>query len=534
MSFRNKIKNYPICFILAIFLKALFIFHYFGVDNDKYYQAIAGKNLALGHGITVNQVHSDNLSKTYYEPLVGWPPGYSLLVATCYFIIRDLKSSCLLIDLFAGIFFIVVLRRLLIQLQFPHWLGNLLLLFNGLQLNESIQASAPTDILSVTFCLYSISLVIGLFSQKNQDVGNIKAGVVNVMAAFFRYMYIPVTFVLPVFLLWNGWRKKEKRLVKSGIVTLSITFLLLGGLLLFQNGYTGSPVYLMPARKGFYPANLLQFYPVVFSSFTNLDFLLVQLSIHTASSYTHWLLLLAFINLFVFGILVLALLYACIKRKWVAGNNWQVFEMGPGTMSVILVLLLAGLSARYSRYYLPPTTLVWTYVTDGRYVGLIRFLIPVFFASYLFMHSHSGRSFRNILKVLFLFAVLIDIFHNAYFLQKQFISNRQNPYIAPTIIQAKALLKDVIDENNIKHTDADVVICASRSLINLDLIKENTTLVHPTELNETNIRAQRPTLLIWMTEEQLLPLAKAFISRPDVRFKKFNQYFIYFCFIKPQ
>src|SRR5581483_10021852 len=115
-----------LCLVLAIVLKTALTFYYFQFDTDKLYQAVAAKNLVEGYGITINQVHASDLSKEYYEPMIGWPPGYTLIIAPVYKITNNLVLSCIIVDILAILFFFIIFSALLIALRFPQYLINLL------------------------------------------------------------------------------------------------------------------------------------------------------------------------------------------------------------------------------------------------------------------------------------------------------------------------------------------------------------------------------------------------------------------------
>src|SRR5438105_2365269 len=175
-AFIQLLKNFfsrkdvsVLCLLLAILFRCAMTFYLLQLDADKLFQAIAAKHQVEGHGITIKQVHVSNLSKANYEPLIGWPPGYTLIVSLIYPIVNNLDVSCFIIDIFSIVFFFVALRLLLKQLQFPAYLINLLLLFNGLTITDYMLNSTPTDLLSMVFCLYNCYFAIALFRQK--DVG---------------------------------------------------------------------------------------------------------------------------------------------------------------------------------------------------------------------------------------------------------------------------------------------------------------------------------------------------------------------------
>lgn len=241
-----------ICFLLAVLCKIAFTYYFATLDGDKLYQAMAAKNLAEGHGITIKQVHAPDLSKEFYEPLQGWPPGYSIIVAGIYLLVHDLNIACFIIDVLSVIFFFVVLRQLLLLFRFPGWLINLLLLFNGLFFSTYTWFSTPTDLLTLACTLYACYLSLSVFGERGKPVSGIWIGMINVIPAWLRYLSIPVSLVIPAFLLWNGYSRKDKQLVRHAWKTTIVTALGVAGVLIFQHSYAGNAAYIPAAEKGLF------------------------------------------------------------------------------------------------------------------------------------------------------------------------------------------------------------------------------------------------------------------------------------------
>src|SRR6202049_4213095 len=144
-SLRGQIMTKKISIVIlliAIFFKIAIISIYFRAEEDMLYQGLAARNLTAGHGMTIEQVHIDNLSKIVYEPLVGWPPGYSWIVALVYpFAGENLLLCCLLMSIFINIAFLVLIRGIVTLLGFPLMVANLIVLLNALIVPDYIRQS---------------------------------------------------------------------------------------------------------------------------------------------------------------------------------------------------------------------------------------------------------------------------------------------------------------------------------------------------------------------------------------------------------
>jgi hypothetical protein len=515
-----------ICFLLAIVIKIILFFYFQQIDNDKLAQAIAGKNLAGGHGLTIKQVHVRNLSKETYERLVGWPPAYSVAFAIIYSLFKDLDVSIFIIDTICVILFFILLRKFLRQLDFPDYLINLLVLFNGFTIREYIEKSSPTDFITLLLFAYTCYLTIKIFTQKNPVLPGILLGFFNVLSAWFRYMYIPVPFIIPGVLLLNGWLKKDRKLLLYGTYTMVFALLGVITLLSFQQPF-------VPAtEKGIFWSNLLLLDPVLFSSFMNLKFLLVQLSYQTGLSYATGLSILRWINLVPFLILLILLFYTSLKRKGLAANSWQVFTTLGTLTGICIFLLLALLSLTHNAHYPPPRKFFWTYVCEDRYFVIVQFFIVVLTARWLFMNPTAVFSLKKWVQGIFLLLFTIEILHGAYFLAKNFTFDRRNFTYIVTQNRMIQYIDSTIREN--KKQNTDVVVAGAPSMANRSALMGGNGLFNPAEINEIEIHADKPTRILAVVDILQLPFYKPFIDKEGTKLEtRIGAYYFYSYYVKP-
>lgn len=514
-----------ICFLLAIVIKILLFFYFQRIDADKLAQAMAGKNLAEGHGLTIKQVHVSNLSTENYERSVGWPPAYSVFIAIIYSLFKDLDVSCFIIDIICIVLFFILLRKLLRQLSFPDYLINLLVLFNGCAITYYIEKSTPTDFLTLVLFVYNCYLTIEVFTQKKPVSHGILLGFSNVLLAWFRYMYIPVTFIIPCVLLWNGWLKKDRKLLLYGTYTMALTLLGVIALLGFQEPFVPT------TEKGIFWSNLLSLDPVLFSSFMNLKFFLVQLSLHTGLSYPTCARILRGINFVPFLFLLVLLFYSSLKRKWLAANTWQVF-MTIGTLTGIgIFLVLALLSLTHNGHY-PPVSLFWTYVTEDRYFIILQFIIVILTAKWLFINTTAVFSLKKWAQGLFLFLFTINVLHGIYFLAKNFTFDRRNFTYLVNEKRKIQYIDNTIRENKKKNTE--VVVAGDFSMVNRSVLMGTKGLFVASELNEKEIYADKPTKIIAVVDSLQLPFYKPFFKKEGIMFEtQIGIFYFYSYYVKP-
>ena len=239
----NKIILYC-SFFVALLCKVALMHYYFQFSGDKMFQALAAKSLTEGFGISLPMVKGSNLSAVFYQPVVAWPPGYTLLLSPLYLLTGNLKVSAFIMDVLGGISFLSIYFFLLKKLSLPNGTISLLLLFNGLFLSQDILYSSATDFLSVSFLLLALYYALLIFEKARPALfDGLLLGLLCFLPAFFRHLYLPVVFVIPLVLLADGLVKKNKKQVFAAALALSVILvesILLLSFLLSTKGFTGN------------------------------------------------------------------------------------------------------------------------------------------------------------------------------------------------------------------------------------------------------------------------------------------------------
>lgn len=481
------------CFILAVCIKIFLTCAHYHVNSDKLFQAMAGKNFAEGHGLTIKQVHANNLSKEYYEPLVGWPPGYSIVFGIIYTLLKDVELTCLIIDFIFIILYFIILRKLFNQLGFPLYLNNILLLFNASLITTYMTHSTPTDLITLVLSIYGCYYSIKLFLKEKAIPDLILLAVLNCIPAWFRYMYIPVTFVIPAFFIWNGWMKKNKRLSLYGILIFAAGLVSTMALLAFQKPYGTNVGYVPIAESGIYWSNLLKLSPILFSVFINTEFYALQLSTVTGLTFVTWMQAMKWINLILVTILCGWFLFFSFRRKWLAASAWQTFVMIGGFTGLSIFGVLCYMSLTHSDHYAPPLQFIWTYVSEDRYFIFVELVILIITAKWLFVNQPVPFKPKKLLQWLFLLALLIQFLHSIYFLGKDYTFDQRN--ISQTTIKRRmaAYIDNAINYN--KKKGIDVVVTANTTLANRSVLSGGKALFETTELND-KLHTDKPIKLI--------------------------------------
>lgn len=502
------------CLLLAIIARILLSFYFNQLDWDKLFQAMAGKNFIEGHGFTIKQVHVNDLSKEYYEPLQGWPYGYSILAGIAYWFVHNLGRACLVLDVIFAVLYFIILKKLFKQLGFPAYVSNLALLLTGAAIPFYVTDSWPTDFISLVLLIYLCSLALQSFSGKQSIRQTLWLAVVNCLAVWFKYMYLPVTFILPAFLLWNGWQQKNKKLFNTGLIVLVAAILSTGLLLAIRIPYSQPANYVNISGRGLFWHNLLNLYPFFISAFITLDFYLTQIGTLTKLNYSTWLTLLKWINLLLFACMLVRFVYFSFQKKWTGHSPWAVFTLLSGAMGICLLAVLAYMSLTYDNHFPAPRILVWTYLAEERYLVLPEFVALLLAIRWLFLQKSNTFRLQKALQALFVMIVVLETAHCTYFLLKNFTVDRRHFAQVAKDKRFTDYIQQVIQENRKKNID---VVFTNSTMANRSVLMGGKGLFQFTELNYPDIHASKPTLLIAVIINYERPYYQAFLNKPGVQ-----------------
>jgi hypothetical protein len=211
-----------------------------------------------------------------YTPM--WPPGYPLLLAPFLKIFNyDVYWATTTFDIVACIALIFVVRKICKQLDFPIAAVNIMTLIVGCFEYPFINDSKPTDNVPIVLFLLGTSLVIKLVSSAKYSLSAIAlAAFVLFLPNVFRYSFPPLSIAVTASILLVGFLKKETLLKKKGAWLLSFTLLFTAIFFVTMKFLTGYAGYAVPTARGYFPENLIHWFPIVPASFMNVAFLTSQ------------------------------------------------------------------------------------------------------------------------------------------------------------------------------------------------------------------------------------------------------------------
>lgn len=352
---------------------------------DKVEQIAASRSLVESHGLTVQRPSSANLAEPLREPLYGWPPGYSLLIAPLLWATDNVWWSAYLVDLASSALFhgswFVILRRLseIISDKVRCALWTYWAIFHG-----PLVPLTSSDLAAVAFYSAAIAACIHLCSRQRAPTrGGIAVGFLAGCAAAIRFAYWPLAFIMPLVLALCAWRHKPG-LWRAALASILIIAVALGLLVAVQTWNTGHATYLThhyrADTKGFYWKQCLEIYPFPAGAL-GLDEVGNRASerLHLSSTWQRTL-----IWAMSCGILLVASWHAArlLIRSWPrdASSTTACTGLGFALLGVlstlVTVAMLCYLSLRYPRLG------EWTHVQSLRYYApAFGFLAVALFAT---------------------------------------------------------------------------------------------------------------------------------------------------------
>ena len=224
-------------------------------NPDKLEQLIAAQNWSEGNGISRAYWETQDSLVKKFEPLIQWPPGYSIFTGLLLKLGTPLYLTALLPDIVSLILLSIFSFLFLSVLHFQSRI-TAVLIWCILLLNSSIAVRLTSvDFIAYTCFFGALTLLIRSV-QKTFFLNGILAGIFLGCTVWFRYAYIPQVLALLVLGIMHQWKYNPNTLKKVWLPATGITLFLVGlYVVLFK---TGNPGYIDAKPTGLLWDNLLQ------------------------------------------------------------------------------------------------------------------------------------------------------------------------------------------------------------------------------------------------------------------------------------
>jgi hypothetical protein len=177
---------------------------------------------------------------------------------------------------------------------------------------------------------------------------------------------------------------------------------------------TGHAGYAAPTERGFFPENIVHWFPAVPSSFINLAFLTSQV-IHFADiSFENSMLILEVINAISILLLAIFLLRLFFKKSfYVSIGPFEWFLVLGFAACVILFGVLGYVSLTYAvqKGFLHD----WNYVYEPRYFAFANIFLQIAFIGWISLYRPSKNVFLRLIVSALSLLLFIEVSHNIYF-----------------------------------------------------------------------------------------------------------------------
>jgi len=405
--------------IVTRIINVLFVSYY---GRDKMFLVFQSKSLLEGKGLAVPQYFTSNTVTPVYDFTPLWPPGYPILLAPFLKLFNyNIYWATTTLDIIFCIALIFVIREICRQIGLPVTAINIMTLIAGCFEYTFINESLPTDSISIVLFLIGFSQLIKLLASKDFSIKkSILVSFLLFLPCFFRYNYPAISFAAIVGVLFIGYVKKDTLLKRKGWWLFMFTGLYTVAFLVFLKLLTGYAGYATPTQRGFYPENILNWFPVVPSSFINIAFLTSQ-AIHIAGiSFKTSMQWLEIINVIVIVPLLLFFLASLFRKKILENiSPLKLFLLLGAFASAGLFALLGYMSLTYKMQM--GVTNNWNYVYEPRYFAFAVIFFQIAFLSWYFIYFKkilSKNLFVKILVGLCFFILFVEVTHNIYFHSK--------------------------------------------------------------------------------------------------------------------
>ncbi len=514
---------------LAIVARVIQLIFFYNLRVDGMYQVMAMQNFAEGHGISTAKVLPADLSAIVYERLINWPPGYSILLSPFYILTgHNYMLAGIILDVLAAIAMIFTCRAILRTLDTPAWLFNLFTLLTAFFIYYFYFINS-SDAIAISFFLGAIFFALQALKKNKFSSGSIIAITACLfISGLIKYLFIPVVFIVPLFIALKGWSDKNRSFLRAGILSIVVLVVLLGGGLAWQKLNTGSAVYISEPTRDFYPDNLLGAHPAIPASFINPD---TVTKVTSASVSGIIFRIFQSIHLFLLIGLSVYMLRRIFRKGFKALPLHKCFFYLGYFLLLGISLVLVILSLRVGKEENIPGHL-WTYVEEPRYYGLIHVLVQL---SVFILYVYQRTKALKYIAIGCMLLLLPETFRGMIFTANRVTDVKQERYTWQNEWEIQDYADMTIRKN--KKSGQKVVVSGSSYYINyrvslyshIPVLVDWNALIDPASVN-----TKQPVMLLLILEEKDLFAKENFIREHENKLAGyFRGFYFYTIHVNP-
>ena len=263
------------CIVFAIANRIIFATIYSSIGRDARVQITLAKNLLAGKGMGVTKYFTTNLDHPVFDTTQLFPPGFTLSIVPFLKLFNNEYNAVLAFDIVTLLLFIWSVRLLGKNAGLSTAINNFLTLVVGCSQYVFIMHGSSADTIALTFLLFGLSSLIKIVNKQQALRWNdaVFTSLLFFLPSFFRYMYIPVSFLFPLIILIYAIYFKNRSLRFAALQLFGGVTILVFLMLFLTYQYAGNALYVVETERGFFPGQLVHWYPYIPASFINIDFL---------------------------------------------------------------------------------------------------------------------------------------------------------------------------------------------------------------------------------------------------------------------
>jgi hypothetical protein len=367
---------------------------------------------------------------------------------------------------------------------------------------------ASSDAIAISFFMLALYYTIRFLKNKRQSALNaILITIFLFVAALIKYLFMPVVFIIPLFLIMKGYLDKNATSRNWGFASFILLAGAVAGVLAYQASAAEPVAYVSSPSRGFFPEHLLGIYPFVLSSFINPD----TIGIVTSQQLTGNSLIYRCLQLLQLLLIVFFLFYFfqwAWRSKFKNMSVLHCFFCLSLFVSIAITNVLLILSLQVTKEEILPGNF-WTYVEEPRYYGLVNILshLAIFIAyrSGLYM----GSAFKKYIFFALLLLLIPELARSSYFhlnrirlLGKEEYSwqyeNRFQRYADSIIQQAKKI-----------YPATRVIVSGSAYYYNHRVsLYSHVPILYDPQVLDSSVRSGRPVVVVNIIDNKALAAQK--------------------------
>lgn len=517
-------------FLLAVAVKATLLRTYLTIDGDRGLQFVAAIQMAKGYGYTIPVVELSDINLVLNKVLLEWPPLYSSLIAGLLKPGLGYVAAATVVDTMGAFLYLLGTWWLARFIGFSAGVRMLIIWFKATEIYEGLYSSPPTDFLSTAGILMAVYFFLKWIDNEKWKY-ILLTGICFSFAFLLRYVYVTTLFVLPLLLIWNGWKKAKPKYYRAGVLLAVIVGASLVGYLGFNKIQTGHFTYLEEWSKGFFPGKVLNPVPLFWQAITHVTFVCMQFSLIFG---THFSLFHNFLKL----TSVLILLFMLINwmknaRPWqlvIPADRYQQLLLSSALLMIPYVGILLYLSVRVEFFH---EDAGWSYLVEDRYYLYLLTIILLVICRQLFQVRWKNNSLQGLLKRLLLVALVFQSAHTFY------VISRRAPLIVtadPTYPQGAGWPYLDRFTASAKKVGNEVVIFSNNYGFSFYALQNDIQIYRQTRQlrADTKIKLRKPTTVILELNKAGIKEMVPFLDRYRFQPRQvFNNYIFFVAHLKP-